>query len=446
MNPVVRGHHEAGIVSNLATSPHALGRHQWWQPVVVAMAARQRVVVDAAARQREQRGRCPTADVPRLGTALRRMATADDHAAAAALLESCGTIMVNDAAEDGSTVLHNAVRAGATEVVALLLGRGADLGAMNVQQRRPLQIAVMARQSQAAKLLLEWLADVAAQDVVGGSALHNAVAGANTELTALLLKHGAPASATDLNGGTALHVAASCWHSQSSRSAGAACVPSIRLLLSRRASVTAVDHYGRTPLHDASESASLEATRLLLHAGADASAASRTGLTPANLAVEQVVQHYGGYLAQAGEQKLLSVRKLLRQLQGKLERGGGAEDGPALTDAQAHNGLAWVLGAPHLPFDFRAYLESNGVGDAVMVAQLLLGQSRATPEAQTERWMLPLRVLLCELEPGEMLFIPSIGHRHGGGWWHGTCNLDAWSAGFTTFHTPAPAVLSPAQG
>ena len=170
------------------------------------MAARQRVVVDAAARQREQRGRggCPTADVPRLGTALRRMATAGDHPAAAALLESCGANMVNDAAEDGSTALHNAARAGATEVAALLLGRGADLGAMNVQQRRPLQIAVMARQLRTAQLLLERLADVAAQDVVGGSALHNAVAGANTELTALLLNHGAPASATDLNGGTAL--------------------------------------------------------------------------------------------------------------------------------------------------------------------------------------------------------------------------------------------------
>ena len=650
-----------------------------------AMAGRQRVVVDAAARQREQRGRggCPTADVPRLGTALRRMATAGDHPAAAALLESCGASMVNDAAEDGSTALHNAVRAGATEVAELLLGRGADLGAVNAWQRRPLQIAVMARQSQTAKLLLERLADVAAQDVVGGSALHNAVSGANTELTALLLQHGAPTSATDLNGATALHVAASCWHSQSSRSAGAACVPSIRLLLSRRASVTAVDHYGRTPLHDASESSSLEATRLLLHAGADAGAASRTGLTPAKIAVEQVVQHYSGYLAQAGEQKLLSIRKLLRQLQGKLERGGGAEDGPALTEAQAHNGLAWVLGAPHLPFDFRAYLESNGVGDAVMVAQLLLGQSRATPQAQIVRWMLrslPSRVgedgvgqcrrvgvanlteeavtqwvvptiitrtleqwddsrlerwsregllaaygketlgaqalklkgsgaslaalfgpthgvslgrilglpsdvqpsnlfgspphesalasllpvaarglpnassddslplalhriaasfpilgretalslgvhrqwndvhrhatavftqvagrkgwalwpplwprsalaqahltqesvdetsrdtlcglfsptslrstadapssallrhkgaLLCELEPGEMLFIPSLGQRHGGGWWHGTCNLDAWSAGFTTFHTPAPAVWSPLQG
>ena len=646
------------------------------------MAGRQRVVVDAAARQREQRGRggCPTADVPRLGTALRRMATAGDHPAAAALLESCGASMVNDAAEDGSTALHNAVRAGATEVAELLLGRGADLGAVNAWQRGPLQMAVMARQSQTAKLLLERLADVAAQDAVGGSALHNAVSGANTELTALLLQHGAPTSATDLNGATALHVAASCWHSQSSRSAGAACVPSIRLLLSRRASVTAVDHYGRTPLHDASESSSLEATRLLLHAGADAGAASRTGLTPAKIAVEQVVQHYSGYLAQAGEQKLLSIRKLLRQLQGKLERGGGAEDGPALTEAQAHNGLAWVLGAPHLPFDFRAYLESNGVGDAVMVAQLLLGQSRATPQAQIVRWMLrslPSRVgedgvgqcrrvsvanlseeaveqwvvptiithtlkhwdegrldrwsregllaaygketlgaqalklkgsgaslaalfssrrdglslgwllglpsevqpsnlfgtpphesglasllpaatrdlpnassddslppalrriaasfpilgtetalslgvhrqwndvhrhatavftqaagrkgwvlwpplwprsslvqarltqesvdetsrdrlcglfgssslrstadapssgsallqhkgvMLCELEPGEMLFIPALGHRHGGGWWHGTCNLDAWSAGFTTFHTPAPRV------
>ena len=589
--------------------------------------------------------------------------------------------MVNDAAEeDGSTPLHNAARAGATEVAALLLGSGADLGAMNDQKRKPLQIAVMARQSQTAKLLLEHLADVAAQDVIGGSALHNAVAGANTELAALLLKHGAPTSAIDLNGGTPLHVAASCWHSQNSRSAGAACAPSIKLLLSRRASVAAIDHYGRTPLHDASESASLEATRLLLHAGSNASAASRTGLTPTNLAVEQVVQHYGGYLAQAGEQNLLSIRKLLRQLQAKLERGGAEDDGPALTQAQAHSGLAWVLGDPHLPFNFRVYLESNGVGDAVTVAQLLLGQSRATPEVQTVRWMLrslPSRaredgvgqcrrvsvanlseeaveqwvvptiithtlkhwdegrldrwsregllaaygketlgaqalklkgsgaslaalfssrrdglslgwllglpsevqpsnlfgtpphesalasllpaatrdlpnassddslppalrriaasfpilgtetalslgvhrqwndvhrhatavftqaagrkgwvlwpplwprsslvqarltqesvdetsrdrlcglfgssslrstadapssgsallqhkgVMLCELEPGEMLFIPALGHRHGGGWWHGTCNLDAWSAGFTTFHTPAPRV------
>ena len=101
-----------------------------------------------------------------------------------------------------------------------------------------------------------------------------------------------PKTRWPLSGDTALHVAASCWHSQSSRSAGAACVPSIRLLLSRRASVTAVDHYGRTPLHDASESSSLEATRLLLHAGADAGAASRTGLTPAKIAVEQVVQHF----------------------------------------------------------------------------------------------------------------------------------------------------------
>ena len=92
------------------------------------------------------------------------MATAGDHPAAAALLESCGASVVNDAAEeDGSTPLHNAARAGATEVAALLLGRGADLGAMNDQKRKPLQIAVMARQSQTAKLLLEHLADVAAR-------------------------------------------------------------------------------------------------------------------------------------------------------------------------------------------------------------------------------------------------------------------------------------------
>ena len=43
---------------------------------------------------------------------------------------------------------------------------------------------------------------------------------------------------------------------------------------------------------------------------------------------------------------------------------------------------------------------------------------------------------LCELQAGEALVIPTFGERHRGGWWHGTCNLGEWTAGFTTFHFP----------
>ena len=43
---------------------------------------------------------------------------------------------------------------------------------------------------------------------------------------------------------------------------------------------------------------------------------------------------------------------------------------------------------------------------------------------------------LCELHAGEALVIPTFGERHRGGWWHGTCNLGEWTAGFTTFHFP----------
>jgi len=35
----------------------------------------------------------------------------------------------------------------------------------------------------------------------------------------------------------------------------------------------------------------------------------------------------------------------------------------------------------------------------------------------------------CKLEQGEALFFPN-------GWWHGTCNLDAWNAGFTLIGKP----------
>merc|ERR1712224_176853 len=37
----------------------------------------------------------------------------------------------------------------------------------------------------------------------------------------------------------------------------------------------------------------------------------------------------------------------------------------------------------------------------------------------------------CETRPGEVLFIPGDRKDKQDSWWHGTCNLDAWTAGFS---------------
>lgn len=41
---------------------------------------------------------------------------------------------------------------------------------------------------------------------------------------------------------------------------------------------------------------------------------------------------------------------------------------------------------------------------------------------------------LCEVGPGEILFVPGHDLQQRDTWWHGTCNLDAWTAGFALIH------------
>lgn len=56
--------------------------------------------------------------------------------------------------------------------------------------------------------------------------------------------------------------------------------PLVRLLLQRGALADAVDHTGRTPLHEAAWHGHLSVAELLLRRGASAVACSQTGLTP----------------------------------------------------------------------------------------------------------------------------------------------------------------------
>jgi ankyrin repeat protein len=92
-----------------------------------------------------------------------------------------------------------------------------------------------------------------------------------TRVIELLLRSGAKVDARNTTGETALHRAC--------REAGAVGVRSARLLLDRRASVTARDRYAKTPLHSAAVHNRATA-KLLLSRGADAKAVDNRGQNP----------------------------------------------------------------------------------------------------------------------------------------------------------------------
>lgn len=101
--------------------------------------------------------------------------------------------MLNEYAPDGFTPLGLASFFGHTEVVKLLLARGAqvNLASNNAQHVMPLHSAVAARHFDIAKLLVEYGADVNAKQQEGYTPLHEAAQNGQLEMVMLLLEHGA---------------------------------------------------------------------------------------------------------------------------------------------------------------------------------------------------------------------------------------------------------------
>ena len=167
----------------------------------------------------------PTRDdglTPQLVDLLRALISGGEAAAKPAALaavpatSASGRLLVDVDARDSLdwTKLHSAAALGRTELIELLLIKGANVRAQAKDGSTPLHLAVKRGQADAARFLLAHGADAAITDAQGSTPLHLAAEGTVVELIGELATHGTPLDALNGDGWTALHLAANRGHAE----------------------------------------------------------------------------------------------------------------------------------------------------------------------------------------------------------------------------------------
>eukprot|EP00741_Cyanophora_paradoxa_P005286 tig00000870_g5125.t1 len=238
---------------------------------------------------------------------------------------------VDSADYDGRTALHIAACDGHTDIIHLLIDRGANLNAKDRYGGTPIIDAIRHQQDEAAGLLIRlgavpqfddpamMLCTAAAagdlgglkrlvecgvspslQDYDGRSALHLAASNGNRAVAEYLVGCGVDLDCVDRKRGTPLQDAVRGGHFHVAglladagarmllpNEAGIMCngaldgdVESLRLLIRYSVPVNSADYDGRTALHLAAAEGQLQAVELLLHSGADANAEDERGFRP----------------------------------------------------------------------------------------------------------------------------------------------------------------------
>ena len=172
------------------------------------------------------------------------------------------------------TPLYHAAAAGATEVVRLLLSKGANVNAKDAMDEMPLHVAAIEGRLDTARLLLSSGANVNAHGDISDTPLHMAAWAGHTDLARLLLSKGARVNAkTGVAQETPLHYAAATGQTEVAR-----------ILLSAGGNVNAKSKWGDTPLYVAASEGQVEVVRLLITKGASVNAKNENGNTPLHAA------------------------------------------------------------------------------------------------------------------------------------------------------------------
>ena len=197
---------------------------------------------------------------------------------------------VRDLAADGKTPLFSAVTWGSTQVMELLLARGADVNVADKYGQTPLHWAVQTRGERAVEVLIEHGADMLATRADGCDSLQVAAGRGTTDFADTLLEAGMNVDTTGKTGRTPLTYAVEFGDGGMAR-----------FLLGHGADVNAAQGDRMSALHRAALLGDEYLLELLLDAGAHVNAAGLGGRTPLDYALVSgsraaplLLQEHGG--------------------------------------------------------------------------------------------------------------------------------------------------------
>ena len=181
----------------------------------------------------------------------------------------------------GWSPLHVAVMEGNLEIIELLLAKGADVDARDLNARSPLHYAIIyGKEADIVKVLLEKGADVNAKDNrFGMTPLHDAAVDRlnfKPDVVKLLIDYGANVDSGKNEAWTPLH-----WASINRN------LKMVEMLIANGADVNARNKNGSTALHLTFREDNTDLARILLDAGADVNIKNNEGWTPLDKVIEK---------------------------------------------------------------------------------------------------------------------------------------------------------------
>lgn len=192
--------------------------------------------------------------------------------------------------------LHVAAECGHVDVIEALLDRGADIEAVDVDQKTALYVAAAVptanaldvsastRQLQAVRVLLERGANMEASSLYKRTALHAAVKARSTDIASLIIARGANLLAADDEGMTALHhavVGKERWNQHEDFEA------LLDVFIRSGVDLNARENNKRTALHLAGKLGLLSVTQALTSRGAETEICDKEWLRPLHHAAHQ---------------------------------------------------------------------------------------------------------------------------------------------------------------
>ena len=172
----------------------------------------------------------------------------------------------------GSTPLHEAVKTGNLEVTGILLRAGADVNSTDNQGNTPLHEIVYWNSLPLAELLISAGSDIDQKNLEGRSPFHEAVRNGDFEMCSYLIKKGAYLDSRDNSGKTVLFDTILEGN-----------VTLMQLLISQGASIQKRDNQGNTPLHAAVIVGNIESVNYLFRLNADIFATNKQNASPLSL-------------------------------------------------------------------------------------------------------------------------------------------------------------------